>query len=81
MLIYFQVEAALTTSPDNEELLKLKNDLEEVIQLTCDLIKAQLLDDRSNSGELLQLFQDIAIMLFLFCLGVVSHHAIQLQFL
>nr|BAN20930.1 survival motor neuron protein [Riptortus pedestris] len=50
-----QVEAALTTSPDNEELLKLKNDLEEVIQLTCDLIKAQLLDEKSNAdGDLLE---------------------------
>ncbi|KAL1123571.1 hypothetical protein AAG570_002647, partial [Ranatra chinensis] len=41
-----QVEAALTTSPDNDELTKLKRDLEEVIQLTCDLIKAQLLDEK-----------------------------------
>ncbi|KAJ8679974.1 hypothetical protein QAD02_015761 [Eretmocerus hayati] len=36
-----QVEAALTTDPDNEELLKLKIDLEEVIELTSDLIKSQ----------------------------------------
>ncbi|XP_031562398.1 survival of motor neuron-related-splicing factor 30-like [Actinia tenebrosa] len=34
-----QVEAALTTDPENEELLKLKNDLEEVINLTLDLLK------------------------------------------
>ncbi|KAG8226318.1 hypothetical protein J437_LFUL011431 [Ladona fulva] len=39
-----QVEAALTTDPDNEELLKLKVDLEEVIELTRDLIKTQLLE-------------------------------------
>ncbi|CAG4964990.1 unnamed protein product [Colias eurytheme] len=36
-----QVEAALLTDPDNEELLKLKADLEEVIELTQDLIKTQ----------------------------------------
>ncbi|XP_046854412.1 survival of motor neuron-related-splicing factor 30-like [Xenia sp. Carnegie-2017] len=33
-----QVDAALTTEPDNEELLKLKTDLEEVIALTSDLV-------------------------------------------
>lgn len=37
-----QVEAALLTDPSNEELLKLKTDLEEVIDLTNDLIKTQL---------------------------------------
>ncbi|KPJ16715.1 Survival of motor neuron-related-splicing factor 30 [Papilio machaon] len=36
-----QVEAALLTDPENEELLKLKTDLEEVIELTQDLIKTQ----------------------------------------
>ncbi|XP_068626575.1 survival of motor neuron-related-splicing factor 30 [Battus philenor] len=36
-----QVEAALLTDPENEELLKLKGDLEEVIELTQDLIKTQ----------------------------------------
>lgn len=34
-----QVEAALTTDPSNEELKKLKQDLEEVITLTLDLLK------------------------------------------
>ncbi|KAK2560177.1 Survival of motor neuron-related-splicing factor 30 [Acropora cervicornis] len=33
-----QVEAALTTDPENEELKKLKQDLEEVITLTLDLL-------------------------------------------
>ncbi|XP_075226943.1 survival of motor neuron-related-splicing factor 30 isoform X2 [Lycorma delicatula] len=42
-----QVEAALTTDPDNEELVKLKVDLEEVIQLTCELIKTQLLEEQA----------------------------------
>ncbi|GFO44893.1 survival of motor neuron-related-splicing factor 30 [Plakobranchus ocellatus] len=32
-----QVEAALTTDPENEELLKLQKDLQEVIQLTQEL--------------------------------------------
>lgn len=40
-----QVEAALTTSPKDEELLKLKKDLEEVIALTTELIKSTLPDD------------------------------------
>lgn len=35
------MEAALLTDPQNEELLKLKADLEEVIELTQDLIKTQ----------------------------------------
>ncbi|XP_041481822.1 survival of motor neuron-related-splicing factor 30-like [Lytechinus variegatus] len=35
-----QVEAALTNDPDNEELLKLKHDLGEVIELTSDLLSA-----------------------------------------
>lgn len=39
--------AALTTSPDDEELNKLKLDLEEVINLTTELIKAQLLEEVS----------------------------------
>lgn len=46
-LQFQQVEAALTTDPDNEELLKLKSDLEEVIELTRDLIKTQLLELRA----------------------------------
>lgn len=36
-----QVEAALTTEPTNEELLKLKQDLVEVIALTNELIKGK----------------------------------------
>ncbi|XP_071853780.1 survival of motor neuron-related-splicing factor 30-like [Apostichopus japonicus] len=35
-----QVEAALTNDPENEELLKLQGDLQEVIDLTQDLVKA-----------------------------------------
>jgi len=44
-----QVEAALLTDPDNSELLKLKKDLEEVIELTCDLIKTQLSEQGKSS--------------------------------
>eukprot|EP00112_Aurelia_sp_Birch-Aquarium-sp1_P015139 Seg3328.1 transcript_id=Seg3328.1/GoldUCD/mRNA.D3Y31 product="hypothetical protein" pseudo=true protein_id=Seg3328.1/GoldUCD/D3Y31 len=33
-----QVEAALMIDEDNDELIKLKGDLEEVINLTCDLL-------------------------------------------
>ena len=32
-----QVQAALTTDPENEDLLKLQKDLEEVINLTLEL--------------------------------------------
>ncbi|XP_076327265.1 survival of motor neuron-related-splicing factor 30 [Tachypleus tridentatus] len=35
-----QVEFALTSDPENEELLKLKKDLEEVLNLTQELLKA-----------------------------------------
>jgi len=33
-----QVEAALTTDPDNEELLQLKTDLEQVLNLTMEML-------------------------------------------
>jgi len=35
---WFQVDAALTTDPGNDELLKLKTDLQEVIDLTKELL-------------------------------------------
>ncbi|CAH0405416.1 unnamed protein product [Chilo suppressalis] len=44
-----QVEAALLTDPQNEELLKLKADLEEVIELTQDLIKTQDGESRASN--------------------------------
>ncbi|CAD7077676.1 unnamed protein product [Hermetia illucens] len=44
-----QVEAALLTDPENTELLKLKKDLEEVIELTRDLIKTQLEEQKKSS--------------------------------
>ncbi|CAL1294841.1 unnamed protein product, partial [Larinioides sclopetarius] len=45
-----QVEAALTNEPDNEELLKLKKDLQEVIQLTTELIAANTEKSSSSVG-------------------------------
>ncbi|KAH0557251.1 survival of motor neuron-related-splicing factor 30 isoform X2 [Cotesia glomerata] len=45
-----QVEAALTTDPTNEELMKLKIDLEEVIELTRDLIKSQQQEKKQSNG-------------------------------
>jgi len=45
-----QVEAALTTDPDNEELNQLKTDLEQVLNLTLDLINAQLGQGTSNDA-------------------------------
>ncbi|KAK3087282.1 hypothetical protein FSP39_004042 [Pinctada imbricata] len=41
----FKVEASLTTDPDNEDLLKLKKDLQEVIELTEELIGNKQLTD------------------------------------
>nr|CAG4650589.1 EOG090X0GY1 [Sida crystallina] len=43
-----QVEAALTADPTNEELLKLKQDLVEVISLTNELISAQTGSDQED---------------------------------
>lgn len=48
-IVNFQVEAALQTDEDNQELLKLKQDLEEVIELTRDLIKKQLEEQKKSS--------------------------------
>lgn len=44
-----QVEAALLTDPENTELLKLKQDLDEVIDLTRDLIKTQLEEQKKSA--------------------------------
>lgn len=43
------MEAALLTDPENSELLKLKQDLEEVIALTRDLIKTQLEEQKKSA--------------------------------
>ena len=59
-----QVEAALTSDPANSELLKLKTDLEQVINLTKTLIEQQVAKSNQNeeeeeeeeTGELLALF-------------------------
>ena len=40
-----QVQAALTTDPDNEDLLKLQKDLEEVINLTLELAAVSEYED------------------------------------
>lgn len=45
-----QVEAALTTQPDNEEFLSLQQNLREVIDLTLELI-AQVRVNVPNSGD------------------------------
>uniref|UniRef100_A0A8C4QLX2 Survival of motor neuron-related-splicing factor 30 n=1 Tax=Eptatretus burgeri TaxID=7764 RepID=A0A8C4QLX2_EPTBU len=46
-----QVEAALTADSDNEDLLKLKKDLQEVIELTQDLLTSQPTDNSTNVDE------------------------------
>merc|ERR1711953_234348 len=46
-----QVEAALTTDPENEELQQLKTDLEQVLALTQDLINAQLGASAASSAS------------------------------
>lgn len=45
-----QVEAALTNEPENEELQKLSKDLQDVIELTAELLKAQS-GESSSSGK------------------------------
>ena len=40
----FQVEAALTADPENSELLTLKADLEQVIELTKELVSTEVGD-------------------------------------
>jgi len=46
-----QVEAALTSDPANSELLKLKTDLEQVINLTKTLIEQQVAKSNQNEEE------------------------------
>ncbi|XP_068128284.1 survival of motor neuron-related-splicing factor 30 [Hyperolius riggenbachi] len=46
-----QVETALTTDADNEDLLKLKKDLTEVIELTKDLLASQPSETAENSDS------------------------------
>lgn len=46
-----QVEAALTTDPENEELITLKGDLQQVIDLTADLIASQLGGGRKDDAD------------------------------
>uniref|UniRef100_A0A2D4KRG2 Survival motor neuron Tudor domain-containing protein n=2 Tax=Micrurus TaxID=8634 RepID=A0A2D4KRG2_9SAUR len=46
-----QVEAALTGNGDNEDLLKLKKDLQEVIELTKDLLSTQPSETLANSDS------------------------------
>lgn len=48
-----QVEAALSTDPENEDLLKLQKDLQEVIELTKDLLTSQPAEGvaSTNSSE------------------------------
>jgi len=46
-----QVEVALTTEPDNQELVKLKADLEQVIDLTKELIAQQVKGSGNNAEE------------------------------
>ncbi|TRZ00719.1 hypothetical protein DNTS_007160 [Danionella cerebrum] len=44
-----QVEAALSIDPENEDLLKLQKDLQEVIELTKDLLKSQPADGTTST--------------------------------
>ncbi len=48
---YLQVEAALTADPENSELQTLKADLEQVINLTKELIAAQTGEIQTESTE------------------------------
>ncbi|MEE6486939.1 hypothetical protein FKM82_014734 [Ascaphus truei] len=46
-----QVEAALTANGENEDLLKLKKDLQEVIELTKDLLSSQPSETPENADN------------------------------
>jgi len=46
-----QVEAALTTDPENEELLQLKTDLEQVLNLTLEMLNDQLGQGSTNQPD------------------------------
>lgn len=48
---YFQVEAALIAEPNNEELLKLKEDLDEIIRLQEELVNADAAGGTSANGD------------------------------
>jgi survival-of-motor-neuron-related-splicing factor 30 len=48
---YDQVVAALTNDPENDELLKLKDDLMDVIKLTKDLIELAPQKKKKVSSE------------------------------
>ncbi|XP_030641918.1 survival of motor neuron-related-splicing factor 30 [Chanos chanos] len=46
-----QVEAALSTDPENEDLLKLQKDLQEVIELTKDLLTSQPVEGVASANS------------------------------
>lgn len=46
-----QVEVALSTDPENEDLLKLQKDLQEVIDLTKDLLNSQPETPSTTNGS------------------------------
>ncbi|XP_062863149.1 survival of motor neuron-related-splicing factor 30 [Trichomycterus rosablanca] len=46
-----QVEAALSTDPENEDLQKLQKDLQEVIELTKDLLTSQPTEEVANESS------------------------------
>ncbi|XP_050348370.1 survival of motor neuron-related-splicing factor 30 [Nymphalis io] len=71
-----QVEAALLTDPQNEELLKLKGDLEEVIELTRDLIKTQEGESKGHNIHSSSNDDDVAASLLAAGVGVVGDKTI-----
>ena len=55
-----QVQAALTLDPENDELLKLQQDLEEVVQLTLDLISNETHDTTDAEQKTLKVETSVA---------------------
>ena len=49
--IHYQVEAALSADPENSELLTLKADLEQVIELTKELVSTDVGDSIPESDK------------------------------
>ena len=50
-MLLFQVEAALTSDPTNEELMQLKQDLSQVIELTSQLVTAGTAPEQVTEPE------------------------------
>ncbi|XP_068184168.1 survival of motor neuron-related-splicing factor 30 [Antennarius striatus] len=68
-----QVDVALSTDPDNEDLRKLQKDLQEVIDLTKDLLSSQPSDGSSSTNGLDKVPQKVHWKVGDRCMAVWNH--------